>query len=124
LPEALASSFWDYRYYPREDKSEMFRSAALWLTQRITAVLLVIFLALHLWVSNFAADWALLVRAMIDLSLLALALFHGLNGVRTVVLDFGLGQQGRRFLSLSLVMLGVVAFVSGVYGFWPLLFAH
>jgi succinate dehydrogenase / fumarate reductase membrane anchor subunit len=102
----------------------MFRSAALWLTQRITAVLLVIFLALHLWVSNFAADWALLVRAMIDLSLLALALFHGLNGVRTVVLDFGLGQQGRRFLSLSLVMLGVVAFVSGVYGFWPLLFAH
>jgi len=103
---------------------EMLRSVLLWLTQRLTAVLLVIFLGLHLWASNFAADWAALLRAMINLALLALALFHGLNGVRTVVLDFDLGQQGRRFLSPSLAMLGIVAFVSGLYGFWPLLFAR
>ncbi len=61
-------------------------------------------------------------RATIDLSLLALAIFHGLNGVRTVVLDFGIGIQGRKFLSASLTLLGVVSFLFGVYGFWPLLF--
>ena len=96
----------------------------LWLLQRITAVLLVVFLGLHLWASNFATEWAALLRAVIDLSLLALALFHGLNGVRTVVLDFGIGLAGRRFLSVSLAMLGITAFLFGLYGFWPLLFAH
>jgi succinate dehydrogenase / fumarate reductase membrane anchor subunit len=58
---------------------------------------------------------------MIDLSLLALALFHGLNGVRTIVLDFDVGSQGRRYLSVSLVMLGFAAFLFGVFGFLPLL---
>ena len=72
--------------------------------------------------SNFATDWATLFRALIDLSLLALALTHGLNGVRTMVLDFGLSQRGRQFLSLILLMLGIVGFSSGVYGFLPLLF--
>lgn len=100
----------------------MWRSIALWLLQRITAVLLVVFLGVHLWASNFATDWAALLRAGVDISLLALALFHGLNGVRTVVLDFGLGYQARRFVSVSLWMLGFVAFLFGTYGLWPLLF--
>jgi succinate dehydrogenase / fumarate reductase membrane anchor subunit len=101
---------------------KMWRSVALWLLQRITAVLLVVLLGLHIWASNFATDWAGIFRAGVDLTLLALALFHGLNGVRTVVLDFGLGYQARRFLSVSLWMLGFVAFLFGTYGLWPLLF--
>jgi succinate dehydrogenase / fumarate reductase membrane anchor subunit len=99
------------------------RSLMLWLLQRVTAIVLVVLLALHIWASNFATDWATILRASVDLSLLALALFHGLNGVRTVVLDFGPSIHGRRFLSAGLVMLGVVAFLFGVYGTWPLLFA-
>ena len=101
----------------------MLRSLMLWLLQRITAVFLVVLLALHVWSANFATDWATLFRGWVDLSLLALALFHGLNGVRTVVLDFAPSIHGRRFLSASLVTLGVVAFLFGVYGTWPLLFA-
>ncbi len=101
----------------------MWRSVFLWILQRVTAVLLVVFLGLHLWASNFVTDWAAVLRAIIDLSLLALALFHGLNGVRTVALDFGLGIQGRRFLSASLALLGFAAFLFGLHGFWPLLFA-
>jgi succinate dehydrogenase / fumarate reductase membrane anchor subunit len=95
----------------------------LWLLQRISAVLLVAFLALHLWASNFNAEWVSVVRAAVDLSLLALALFHGLNGVRTVAMDFGLGLPARRFLSVTLVMVGFVSFLFGVYGLWPLLSA-
>ena len=96
------------------------KSVALWILQRITAVLLIVFLGLHLWVSNFPVVWAAPLRASIDISLLGLALFHGLNGVRAVVLDFGIGSQGRRYLSVSLVMLGFAAFLFGVYGFLPL----
>jgi succinate dehydrogenase / fumarate reductase membrane anchor subunit len=99
-------------------------SVLLWLMQRVTAVLLVAFLAIHLWASNFATSWAASLRAFVDLSLLLLALFHGLNGVRTVVLDFGIGHAARRVLSVSLVMLGFIAFLFGVYGLWPLLFAQ
>lgn len=99
----------------------MWRSILLWLLQRITAVLLVVFLALHLWATNFTTQWATFLRAVVDISLLGLALFHGLNGVRAVVLDFGVGMAGRRFLSVSLALLGIAAFLFGVYGFWPLL---
>jgi succinate dehydrogenase / fumarate reductase membrane anchor subunit len=95
----------------------------LWLLQRITAILLVIFLGLHLWASNFTTNWAALFRALVDLSLLTLALFHGLNGVRTVVLDFGPGLHGRRFLSASLALLGIAGFLFGVYGFLPMFLA-
>jgi len=101
----------------------LWRSAVLWILQRITAILLVVFLGLHLWASNFRTDWASSFRAAIDLSLLGLALFHGLNGVRTIVLDFNVGLRGRRYLTAALTMLGFVAFLFGVYGFFPLLFA-
>lgn len=94
----------------------------LWVTQRISAVLLVFLLGLHLWTSNFNTGWAAFLRGIVDLSLLALALFHGFNGVRSVVLDFGLGSAGRQFLSVSLTVIGFVAFLFGVYGLWPLLF--
>jgi succinate dehydrogenase / fumarate reductase membrane anchor subunit len=101
----------------------LWRSVLLWLLQRITAVLLVLFLALHLWASNFTTNWAGYFRGLIDIALLALALFHGLNGVRTVALDFGLGLAGRRFLSASLTLVGIAAFMFGVFGIFPLLFA-
>ncbi len=95
----------------------------LWLFQRITAILLVVLLGLHLWFSNFDLNWPSFYRALVDISLLGLALFHGLNGVRAVALDFGVGIHAHRFLSVSLVMLGIVAFLLGIYGFLPLLLA-
>jgi succinate dehydrogenase / fumarate reductase membrane anchor subunit len=100
----------------------MWRSVGLWLGQRISAVLLVLLLGLHIWASNFALSWGSTLRVGIDMSLLGLALFHGLNGVRAIVLDFGLGVQARRFLSVSLWMLGFASFLFGLYGLWPLLF--
>jgi succinate dehydrogenase / fumarate reductase membrane anchor subunit len=102
----------------------MLRSILFWFSQRVSAVLLIILLGLHLWASNFTTDWAALFKAIVDMSLLALVLFHGLNGVRSVVLDFGLGQQGRQFLSLTLILVGVAALISGAYGILPLLFAQ
>ena len=101
----------------------MLRSVLLWTSQRVTAALLIGLLGLHLWASNFTTNWAAPFRAVIDMSLLALVLFHGLNGVRTVVLDFGPGQQGRQFLSLTLAIVGIAALISGAYGIWTLLLA-
>ena len=92
----------------------------LWLFQRVSAVLLIIILGVHLWLANFGQASASL-RAMLGVVLLGLALFHGLNGVRTVVLDFDVGIQGRKFATMLLLLLGVVSLLFGMYGLWPLI---
>jgi len=100
----------------------LWKSVGLWIMQRLTAVFLILFLGTHLWVNNFTTGWAAFLKVVIDLCLLATALFHGLNGVRTIILDFGIGYKARQFLSVSLVTLGITAFLFGVFGFLPLIF--
>jgi len=92
----------------------------LWLFQRITAALLVIVLGLHLWLANFGQASASL-RTMLGVILLGLALFHGLNGVRTVILDFNVGIQGRKLTTAILLLLGAASLLFGVHGLWPLM---
>ena len=92
----------------------------LWLFQRVTAVLLVIILGVHLWFANFAQASASL-RAILGFTLLGLALFHGLNGVRSVIFDFNIGTQGRKFVTMLLLLLGTVSLLFGMHGLWPLI---
>ena len=92
----------------------------LWLFQRVTAVLLIVLLGVHLWLANFGQASASL-RAIIGVILLGLALFHGLNGVRTVIFDFNVGVQGRKFATMLLLLLGAVSLLFGMYGLWPLI---
>ncbi|WP_455284044.1 hypothetical protein [[Eubacterium] cellulosolvens] len=92
----------------------------LWLFQRITAVLLVILLGLHLWLANFG-EASGSQRAILGVSLLGLALFHGLNGLRTVILDFDVGTRGRKFTTMILLLLGVASFLFGMHGLWPVI---
>ena len=92
----------------------------LWLFQRVTAALLVVILGVHLWLANFGQASASL-RAILGVILLGLALFHGLNGVRTVIFDFNVGVQGRKFTTMLLLLLGVLSLLFGTYGLWPLI---
>ena len=91
----------------------------LWLFQRVSAVLLVVILGVHLWLANFGQATASL-RAILGVILLGLALFHGLNGLRAVIFDF-IGAQGRKFTTMLLLLLGVVSLLFGMYGLWPLI---
>ena len=92
----------------------------LWLFQRVTAVLLVIILGIHLWLANFGQASASL-RAILGVTLLGLALFHGLNGVRTVIFDFSIGAQGQKFVTMLLLLLGTISLLFGMHGLWPLI---
>jgi succinate dehydrogenase hydrophobic anchor subunit len=83
-------------------------------------VLLVVILGVHLWLANFGQVSSSL-RAVLGVLLLGLALFHGLNGVRTVIFDFNIGAQGRKFTTMLLLLLGVVSLLFGMYGLWPLI---
>lgn len=106
----------------------------LWLLQRVTAVVLVVGLAVHLIVlhafnlgdlsyDNVAARVASWFFAAVDLSLLGAGLFHALNGTRMVLLDYGFTGSNRKVLAAVLWVVGVVAFAYGTWALWPWLTA-
>ncbi|MGQ9676334.1 MAG: succinate dehydrogenase, cytochrome b556 subunit [Chloroflexota bacterium] len=102
-----------------------------WITQRITAVLLLAFLGTHWWIAHFAPvgeaitfervslrlENALLV--FVDAGLLAIVIYHALNGVRNVVVDFNIGRPAERVLSILLLVVGILAFIYGINALLP-----
>ncbi len=102
-----------------------------WLLQRITGLLLVFYLFAHLWVLHYAnlpnkvAFDEILARLqsplflVFDLMLLALVIFHALNGVRVIVIDFGISSRAQKMLFWGLMLLGFAMFLFGVYALWP-----
>ena len=102
-----------------------------WLFQRITAVVLIVGLITHLVAThifglghlsylNIGHRLSSDAFRVVDISLLAAAIFHGLNGARMVVLDYWCATRGsRRALSLGLWVLGSATFVYGMWALWP-----
>jgi succinate dehydrogenase / fumarate reductase membrane anchor subunit len=100
------------------------RNALHWWLQRITGALLVVLLAAHFWVEHFiTADLqrgnltfnAIHARVanplwqVIDISFLLVALYHGLNGLRNIVLDYSrVGVRSMQAITAVLTVLGVV----------------
>jgi succinate dehydrogenase / fumarate reductase membrane anchor subunit len=100
------------------------RSVLSWYFQRITGALLLILLAAHFWVEHFMS--AELRRGdlsyqaihsrianptwqFIDIAFLLVALWHGLNGVRNIILDYSrIGRRATQAISGVLVVAGVV----------------
>ncbi|MDP6824262.1 MAG: hypothetical protein QF554_13330 [Dehalococcoidia bacterium] len=103
----------------------------LWFLQRVTGLLLIALVLLHGWFNHFAqidafeaglqdepvvfsvvADRLTRVGFIaLDLALLTLVLFHGLNGVRTVLLEWRPAARRRRAVTRSLIGIGVAAWV-------------
>lgn len=102
-----------------------------WLMQRVTAVVLIVGLLTHLvathifnlgHLSYLNIDHRLgsAFFVVIDISLLAAAVFHGLNGARMVVLDYWLqSRASRRALAIALWAFGSATFVYGTWALWP-----
>jgi succinate dehydrogenase / fumarate reductase cytochrome b subunit len=101
-----------------------------WLGQRVTAVVIIVTIMVHLVLTHFVAigelsydnigerlaSGAVLVN---DVLLLVAVVFHALNGVRMVALDWGLSGAGaRRGFDLFLWVAGVVAIVYGIWALW------
>ncbi len=106
-----------------------------WLLQRLTAVLLVLVLGTHLYVLHFAGEHAVLTVAgvsvrlktvtymLVDYSLLGLALYHGLYGLRSVILDYTTRPGVARAWTIALWVVGLVAFAYGAYALVPFITA-
>ena len=102
----------------------------LWLLQRVTAALIFVVLGLHIFTVHYVelgrpilfAGVALRLKSILslifDASLLLLGLFHGLNGVRMVLLDFGRLTKFEKTISRVLCLIGIIFFIWGVRGLW------
>jgi len=109
-------------------------NAWTWLIQRISALVLLIVLGLHIWFLHFAHSGEVLhyseiikrlgthIFLTLDILLLIFGLYHALYGVYSVFLDFGFGFK-TRVLVLGLMIVAGIGFLGlGIYGFWVFIF--
>jgi succinate dehydrogenase hydrophobic anchor subunit len=101
-----------------------------WLGQRVTAVLVLVTILVHLVLTHYVnigrlsfdniadrlAGGVVLVN---DIVLLVAVVFHGLNGLRMVVLDWGVSTvTGRRVLDAVLWLVGIASIAYGIWALW------
>jgi succinate dehydrogenase cytochrome b556 subunit len=109
------------------------RNVIHWYLQRITGALLVILLAAHFWVEHFMTaqlqrgdlTYATVhvrvanpVWQAIDISFLIVALYHGLNGLRNIVLDYSrFSARAVQFITVALAAAGIAWTYWGITAF-------
>jgi succinate dehydrogenase / fumarate reductase membrane anchor subunit len=104
-----------------------------WYLQRITGAALLVLLIMHFWVEHFTAEvrtptgltFEVIQRRFfhnpwfvaVDITFLFIALYHGLNGIRNICLDYTWGTRFRTPITIALMLLGVVVAYWGVTAF-------
>ncbi|MFQ5907888.1 MAG: hypothetical protein ACE5JE_03540 [Thermoplasmata archaeon] len=103
----------------------------LWVTQRISGIFLVILLLFHvIWlhyvdpasiltVGGVEIRLQALLFGITDTLLLGFVVFHGLNGVRSVLYDYVASPRRRRIGSGLLLVAGAILFGYGLWAFLP-----
>jgi len=105
-----------------------------WLMQRVTAVLVLVFLGIHIYLTHFAnfdielLDWGNVeerVQALpilfVDYALLITAIAHGLNGLRMIAFDFITANGKRRLADAGFWVAGIFSIIWGLAIFAPFL---
>lgn len=103
-----------------------------WAFQRLSAVLLIVFLAIHIYADHFmdldehTGDDPLitfegvslrldqLFYIVVDYGMLSMVLFHGLNGLRTVMFDFDMFAKRKKLVDVGLWVVGLATLVWGI----------
>src|SRR5947207_15551728 len=104
-----------------------------WYLQRVTGAALLLLLILHFWVEHFTADvrqGGLTFESVqrrffqnrwfvaIDIAFLLVALYHGLNGLRNIIFDFGRRTAPYRIaVTALLVLVGLIVAYWGIDAF-------
>lgn len=108
-----------------------------WAFQRLSAVLLIAFLAVHLYASHFmdvgsetgeeplitfdevSIRLDQLLYIVVDYGMLSMVLLHGLNGFRTVLFDFDMFVKRRKMIDVTLWVVGIATLIWGIIILFP-----
>ncbi len=107
-------------------------SVISWLLQRVSGAVLVVLLAIHFWIGHYA-NWETPVTfagvqmrlqsaafITIDSILLISVVYHGLNGIRNIILDYPSALTAHiRSVSFILLIIGIITVISGLYILYP-----
>ncbi|MFC2041295.1 hypothetical protein ACFLTY_03100 [Chloroflexota bacterium] len=105
-------------------------NAWAWLLQRVSAVLLFLLVGFHIWrlhidkiltLNLVTSRVELLIFIMLDLLLLAVGMFHGMNGLYAVLVDFGLEKNVVTITVISLCTVSIVLLGIGTYALLQLI---
>ncbi|MBI3354895.1 MAG: succinate dehydrogenase, hydrophobic membrane anchor protein [Nitrospirae bacterium] len=99
-----------------------------WLGQRITAIIIAVLLPIHIIAIPFAdkkISFSLVSERLshtgwliFDLLLLLCCVYHGLNGIYSISLDFNPDKKTTKALSLSFLILGITLSIYGILILW------
>jgi succinate dehydrogenase / fumarate reductase cytochrome b subunit len=59
---------------------------------------------------------------LLEMGLLATIIIHGLNGIRIVLFDVGIGVKHQKEIFLAMMALGILPFLVGFAIAWPHIF--
>ncbi|MFQ6122285.1 MAG: hypothetical protein ACE5LA_04415 [Dehalococcoidales bacterium] len=99
-------------------------NAWTWLLQRVSAIFLLSLVGVHIWRVHVARITTLdvvilrselLIFVVLDLLLLVVGIFHGLNGLYSVLVDLGLKDKAAVATIISLGMAGTGCLGVGGY---------
>ena len=93
-----------------------------WLLQRITGILLVFYLFLHVgWAHGIRTpfDFLFFPAPLAFFILLLLAVPHALNGFRVFAIDFGIDEKAQKILFWALLAFGVFVIIYSYYSRFP-----
>ena len=102
-----------------------------WFFQRLSAGLLIILLTVHIYLDHYAevgadidVSWVhqrvgQYLYIAVDWSMLAMVIFHGLNGSRTILFDFDRFLKRRKMVDVGLWILGIAMLIWGIIALLP-----
>lgn len=93
-----------------------------WLLNRISGVLIVLYLAAHVWVTHHLSHGEQAygqvmeflgspLFKLLEIGLIGVVLYHVMNGIRVVLVDFGKAAWAQKRTFWVLMAIGVVLFV-------------
>ena len=106
------------------------RKTYLWLLQLVTGVLIAVLLGIHLVIMHLdavlgtpePASWASMIGragqgifAALYIALLAVGLYHGINGLRGIILESTPSAKTERIVTWVLIVIGIIVFIGGTY---------
>ena len=97
-----------------------------WLLHRLTGLALVLYLLLHLYVTSTLAKGPeafnslmkkmnVLIFKFLEVGLLAVFIYHALNGIRVIMSDFGMASEHQKRLWWALFVLTIIFVAVGGY---------
>jgi len=97
-----------------------------WFIQRVTAAFLLVGMIIHFWVLHYYLEKPLNFEKVVarmrspgwilfDLLLLAAVVYHGLNGIWSIMTDWKMSAKSKKAWGWILSIIGITTFIVGVY---------